>query len=105
MKTQLIAALLFSTAIIAAPAFANGNANLGNDTSAWAGASTMTRAQVGSQLIASEQANRATSSLNISYPALPDTSSATTRADVRQQLASSSGKDLTSVDNATYAGV
>ena len=34
MKTQLIAALLFSTAIIAGPAFANGDTNPGNNNPA-----------------------------------------------------------------------
>jgi len=73
MKTQLIAALLFSTALIAGPAVANGNANLGNDTSAWAGPSTLTRAQVREQLIESQQANRYAHTSDISYPVLPDT--------------------------------
>ena len=93
MKTQLIAALLISTAVVAGPAFANGNANLGDNTSDWAGASTLTRAQVRADLIASQKAARpGVQNVNLEYPVVA-TASTTTRTAVRLQLSSANSYD------------
>ncbi len=104
MKTQLIAALLLSTAVVAAPAFANGNPNLGNDTSNWAGASTLTRAQVRADLIASQKAGGHSAqnvNVNLEYPTIA-ANSTTSRTAVREELSSASGRALTGYDNLTY---
>jgi hypothetical protein len=101
MKTQLIAALLISSAVLSAPAFANGNANLGDDTSAWAGPSTMTRAEVRAELVASKSVKSDLQNANLEYPSLADNET-TTRAAVRQQLASTSSRQSASYANQIY---
>jgi len=54
MKTQLIAALLISGAVIASPAFAGNNASNAPFT-AFSGASTKSRAEVKTELVAAVQ--------------------------------------------------
>lgn len=103
MKNQLIAALLISSAVFAAPAFAAGNANLGNDVQNWAGPSVATRAQVRDQLIASEKANQYSHASDISYPVLAENGPTKTRAQVKQELADASAKgELNAYDNISY---
>jgi len=66
MKTTLIAALLFSTALIASPAFASNN-NPGQNNPGLTsysiapstGSSTLTRAEVRAAVVASQQAGNA----------------------------------------------
>jgi len=102
MKNQLIAALLVSSAVFAAPAFA-GNANLGNDVENWAGPSVMTRAQVTDQLIASEQTAQYSHASNIDYPVIAEGGPTKTRAEVKQELADAAAKgELNNYDNINY---
>ena len=102
MKNQLIAALLISSAVFAAPAFA-GNANLGNDVENWAGPSVMTRADVQGQLIASEQAAQYTHTSDIDYPVIAENGPTKTRAEVKQELADAAAKgELNNYDNINY---
>jgi len=102
MKNQLIAALLISSAVFAAPAFA-GNANLGNDVENWAGPSVATRAEVRDQLIASEKANQYSHTTDMSYPVLADNGPGKTRAEVKQELADAAAKgELNTYDNISY---
>jgi hypothetical protein len=103
MKTQVIAALLLSS-LIAAPAFADGNANLGNDVQSWEGPSVLTRAQVRQQLIASEQAHQyANSDDNLNYPVLNNSGPSKTRAEVKAELAQAQADgQLNAYDNTTY---
>jgi len=104
MKTKLIAALLLSSAVFSLPAFAGGNANLGDDVQNWEGPSVLTRAQVRDQLIASEKANQyARGDENIDYPVLANTTSGKTRAEVKQELATAEAQgDRNIYDNTTY---
>jgi hypothetical protein len=83
MNTKLLAALLFSTAVIATPAFA-GNAHVGDDVSAWAGTSTVTRAQVRADLVQSEQVAGRTGNEETTYPELGQSNVRVSRAAVKQ---------------------
>ena len=84
MNTKLLAALLFSSAVIATPAFA-GNAHVGDDVSAWAGTtSTVTRAQVRADLIQSEQVAGRTGNEETTYPELGQGNVRVSRAAVKQ---------------------
>ena len=88
MNTKLLAALLFSSAVIATPAFA-GNAHVGDDVSAWAGTSTpstVTRAQVRADLIQSGQLASRAGSEETTYPVLAQANSGVSRAQVRSAL-------------------
>lgn len=104
MKTKFIAALLLSSAVISLPAFAGGNANLGDDVQNWAGPSVLTRAQVRDQLIASEHANQyADGDQNLTYPVIASTAPGKTRAQVKQELAAAEAQgDHNVYDNTTY---
>ena len=82
MNTKLLAALLFSTAVIATPAFA-GNAHVGDDVSAWAGTSTATRAQVRADLVQSEQVAGRTGNEETTYPELGQSNVSVSRAAVK----------------------
>jgi len=68
MKTQLIAALLISGAVIAAPAFAGNNASNAPFTS-FSGASTKSRAEVNTELLAAVQDKTAAPAEAHVYPA------------------------------------
>ena len=83
MNTKLLAALLFSTAVIATPAFA-GNAHVGDDVSAWAGTSTVSRAQVRADLVQSEQVAGRTGNEETTYPELGQSNVHVSRAAVKQ---------------------
>jgi hypothetical protein len=83
MNTKLLAALLLSSAVIATPAFA-GNAHVGDDVSAWAGTSTLTRAQVRADLVQSEQVAGRTGNEETTYPVLAQGSVSVSRAAVKQ---------------------
>jgi hypothetical protein len=83
MNTKLLAALLFSSAVIATPAFA-GNAHVGDDVSAWAGTSTVSRAQVRADLVQSEQVASRTGNEETTYPELGQTNVRVSRAAVKQ---------------------
>jgi len=83
MNTKLLAALLFSTAVIATPAFA-GNAHVGDDVSAWAGTSTVSRAQVRADLVQSEQVAGRTGNEETTYPELGQSNVRVSRAAVKQ---------------------
>jgi len=85
MNTKLLAALLLSSAVIATPAFA-GNAHVGDDVSAWAGASTLTRAQVRADLIQSGQLASRAGSEETTYPVLAQANTGVSRAQVRSEL-------------------
>ena len=85
MNTKLLAALLFSSAVIATPAFA-GNAHVGDDVSAWAGTSTVSRAQVRADLIQSGQLASRAGSEETTYPVLAQANTAVSRAQVRSEL-------------------
>jgi Domain of unknown function (DUF4148) len=88
MNTKLLAALLFSSAVIATPAFA-GNAHVGDDVSAWAGTSTpstVTRAQVRADLIQSGKLASRAGSEETTYPVLVQANTAVSRAQVRSEL-------------------
>ena len=100
MKNTLIAALLLSSAVFAAPVFAAGNANLGDDVQNWEGPSVLTRAQVRDQLIASEKANQyAHTDDNLSYPVLTDNGPGKTRAQVMQELADAAAQGQRNLDD------
>ena len=83
MNTKLLAALLFSTAVIATPAFA-GTAHVGDDVSAWAGTSTVSRAQVRADLVQSEQVAGRTGNEETTYPELGQSNVRVSRAAVKQ---------------------
>src|ERR1700677_1924808 len=83
MNTKLLAALLFSTAVIATPAFA-GNAHVGDDVRAWAGTSTVSRAQVRADLVQSEQVAGRTGNEENTYPELGQSNVRVSRAAVKQ---------------------
>jgi hypothetical protein len=88
MNTKLLAALLLSTAVIATPAFA-GNAHVGDDVNALAGTSTpstLTRAQVRTDLIQSEKIAVRAVNNDTDYPVLAQSNSGLTRAEVRSDL-------------------
>lgn len=104
MKNQLIAAMLLAGAVITAPAFAAGNANLGDDVQNWAGPSVTTRAEVRAQLIASEKANQYShTDDNLSYPTLTQNGPGKTRAEVKQELADAAAQgQLNNYDNTSY---
>ncbi len=86
MNTKLLAALLISaSAVIATPAFA-GNAHVGDDVSAWAGTSTLTRAQVRADLIQSGQLASRAGSEETTYPVLAQVNNGVSRAQVRSAL-------------------
>ena len=98
MNTKLLAALLFSTAVIATPAFA-GNAHVGDDVNALAGTSTpstVTRAQVRADLIQSEQVAGRTGNEETTYPELGQSNVFVSRAAVKQgvNVASDSKKAI-----------
>jgi hypothetical protein len=86
MNTKLLAALLFSSAVIATPAFA-GNAHVGDDANALAATSTpstLTRAQVRSDLVQSEQLAGRTGNEETTYPVLGQSSINVSRAAIKQ---------------------
>jgi hypothetical protein len=91
MNTKLLAALLFSSAVIATPAFA-GNAHVGDDVNARAATSTpstLTRAQVRADLIQSSQVASRDSNQETTYPVLAQDNSGASRAQVRADLVQS----------------
>jgi hypothetical protein len=87
MNTKLIAALLLSSAVFATPAFA-GNAHSDDDVTALAASSgsTLSRAQVRADLIASQQANGRQASDETTYPVQARNDGQESRRAVEQRI-------------------
>jgi len=99
MKNKLFAALLVSAAVVAsAPAFA-GNANVGDDVSAWSGVSTKTRAEVRQELIQAQQQGYIQANDDTYYPSVASAGPSNSRAEVKRELAATPNRQLAAGEN------